>query len=179
MGKEDQIRKKLKQMASEVGPDVSLLALVKSVDEGEKTCVLIDDDSGMEFPEVRLRPVIDGKNSLTLIPKLDTWALAVRIEDGDDWMVIGVGEVQKVLLDCDEIIINGGSKGGLVNWPDAKAQHDLVKNFITAVKNVCSTAPIPEPGNGAASAFQAALNSALNSINAPSFENLVDNKVKH
>lgn len=174
----EKIRERLKEMASEVGPQVSMLAQVKSVDEAAMTCELYDDESGLDYYDVRLRPVLDNNKSLTLVPKIDTWVLAIRIEDSDDWMIIACGEFEKVLIDCDEIVLNGGTKGGLVNWPDAKAQHDLVKQFIEAVKQACST-PVNEPGSGAPSAFQAALNSALSSIQAPSFDNLEDGKVKH
>lgn len=178
MDKPAQIREALKRMAGEVGPQFSMLAQVKSVSEDDFTCDLYDDESGLDFFDVRLRPVIDGKESLTIIPKVDSWVLAIRLEDSDDWMIIAVGEAEKFHLKCDQIVINGGSKGGLVNWPDAKEQHDLVKQFITAVKEVCGT-PITEPGNGAPSAFQAALNSAVSSIQTPTFNNLEDTKVKH
>ncbi|MBT1702963.1 hypothetical protein [Chryseosolibacter indicus] len=176
--KEAEIRERLKQMASEVGPDTTMIAQVKSVDEDAMTCELYDDESGLDFYDVRLRPVIDGKQSLTLVPKINSWVLAVRLEDSEDWMIIACGEFEKFKLSCDTIEINGGEKGGLVNWPDAKVQLDLVKQLITGLQNVLST-PINEPGNGSPSAFQAALNSTLSSIQVPNFDDLEDTKVKH
>lgn len=176
--KDEEIRQSLKRMASEVGPDHTMLAQVKSVDEDAETCELYDDDSELDFPDVRLRPVLDGKKSLTLIPKVDSWVLAIRLEGSEDWMVIACGEFQKVKWKCDEIIINDGENGGLVKWPSAKTQLDFVKQLITALKNVAST-PVNEPGNGSPSEFQAALNAAISSINVPSFDNLEDTKIKH
>jgi hypothetical protein len=179
MTKAEEIRRRIKEMASEVGPDSTLLAQVRSVNEAAFTCDLYDDESQLDFYDVRLRPVLDGKESVTIIPKIDTWVLAVRLEDSDDWMIVAVGEAQKVHIKCDEIVINGGTKGGLINWTDAKVQHDLVKQFIQAVKQLAGGAPVAEPGNGAPSAFQTALNGVLSSINVPDFSNLEDTKVKH
>jgi hypothetical protein len=178
MTRSEKIRQRLKEIASEVGPDYSMLAQVKSVDENAMTCDLYDDESSLDFFDVRLRPVLDGKESITVIPKLNTWVLAIRLEDSDDWMIISVGEAEKVRLKCEHIEINGGLKGGLVNWPDAKKEHDLVKQFIQSVKQVCNTI-VTEPGNGAPSAFQAALKGAISNIQDPNFDNLEDTNVTH
>jgi hypothetical protein len=47
------------------------------------------------YEAVRLRPVIDGKEGLTIYPKIDTWCLAIRIEEYEDWMAIAFGEIDK------------------------------------------------------------------------------------
>ncbi len=178
MDNAEKIRQDLKRMASEFGPDNSLLATVKSVNLDAKTCDLADDD-GLEFPDVRLRPVESNNQGWMLVPKVNTWALALRIEDGGDWMLIAADELEAVRLVCEDIQINGGENGGLVKWPSAKTQLDLVMDFIQAVKTVVEGAPIPEPGSGAPSAFQTALSGAIAAINAPSFEDLENLKVKH
>jgi len=177
MDKAEQIRQKLKKMASEAGPDVTLLAQVKSVDEASLTCDLYDDDSGLDFTDVRLQPVIDGNKSVVLIPKANTWALAVRVEDSDDWMVIACGEVDKWLLKCDQTIINDGLNGGLVNWPDAKEQLDKTNEVVSAIVSAITTW-VPVPNDGGA-AFKTALDAALIGKAVGMFEGLEDNKVKH
>jgi len=176
MSKEEQIRKLLKIMAGEVGPAVSLLAQVKSVNEATFTCVLTDDD-GLEFTDVLLRPVVDGNESVTLIPKVNTWALAIRMEDGDDWMIISVGEVQKIHTKCDEVVYNGGTNGGLVNWPDAKAQLDksnaVLQGILTAIT---SWTPVPSDGGAA---LKTLLTTNLAGKTMGTFVNLEDTKIKH
>lgn len=178
MEAQEQIRQRLRQMAGEVGPDYTMLGTAKSVDEDEKTCVLHDEESGLDYHDIRLRPVLDGKESHTLFPKVGTWVLAIRIEESDDWMAIAFGEIAKWTVSCEEVIFNDGDNGGMVIWPDTKQQLDLCKQFIQAIKDVSST-PINEPGNGSPSAYQAAINAAISSINVPDFENLEDDKVKH
>ncbi|KQT17429.1 hypothetical protein ASG31_08440 [Chryseobacterium sp. Leaf404] len=79
-----------------MAPPVSNVAKVKSVNESEGTCVLIDEDD-QEFLEVRIKPVLSDNKSFLQIPKVGTFVLAVRIEDDDDWMVIACDEVEKFL----------------------------------------------------------------------------------
>ena len=59
MTKKQQILEGLRALGCSVGPLNSLLAVVKSVNEDEKTCVIIDDD--IEINDVRLSPVINEK----------------------------------------------------------------------------------------------------------------------
>lgn len=80
-------------MAGKDGPVQTLLAIVESVDVDEYTCVLNDDD--ILIYDVRLRPVINENESLTLVPKVGSWVLAIRIEDDEEWMVIAVDEVDR------------------------------------------------------------------------------------
>jgi hypothetical protein len=91
----EQIREGFEKMAKMHGPAVSNIAKVKSVNESKATCTLVDED-GQEYLNVRLRPVLTGKKSCILVPKVGSFVLAVRIEDDDDWMIIAADEVTKV-----------------------------------------------------------------------------------
>lgn len=96
MATPEQIRDAFAKMAKSQAPAVSNIAKVKSVDEDEGTCVLIDEDD-QEFLDVRLKPVLTENQSFLQIPKIGTFVLAVRVEDDDDWMVIACDEVEKFL----------------------------------------------------------------------------------
>lgn len=96
MATPEQIRKGLQDLAARFGPQVSNIAIVKSVDEDKATCVLIDED-GQEYVDVRLRPVLTGNQSFLQIPKTGTQVLAVRIEDDDAWMIVAHDETDKFL----------------------------------------------------------------------------------
>lgn len=96
MSTPEQIRKGLEGFARSMAPPVSNIARVKSVNEDEGTCVLIDEDD-QEYLEVRLKPILSENKSFLQIPKLGTFVLAVRVEDDDDWMVIACDEVEKFL----------------------------------------------------------------------------------
>lgn len=96
MATPEQIREGFQNIAKSFGPSVSNIAVVKSVNEDEATCVLIDEDE-QEYLDVRLRPVLTGKHSFLQVPKAGSQVLAIRVEDDDDWMVIACDEVEKFL----------------------------------------------------------------------------------
>lgn len=96
MAEVEDIRAAFKGWASADGPPVTNLATVTEVDETAGTCTLADED-GLEIFDVRLRPVLTGNQSFILIPKIGTTALAVRIEDDEDWMVVAADEITKVM----------------------------------------------------------------------------------
>lgn len=96
MDKQQQIRSAIQKLTE---PETAtILAKVVSVDESELTIVLADALTGVEVHDVRLRPVIDGKQFITIIPKVGTWCLAVRIEDESEWMIVSVGEADKFFI---------------------------------------------------------------------------------
>ena len=49
MGREEQIRQLLDERAARVGPSPTMLATVKSVDTGEATCVLYDEETALDY----------------------------------------------------------------------------------------------------------------------------------
>jgi hypothetical protein len=173
------IEELIKKIAGRMFHVINFEAEVVSVDQDKDTCVVQAVD-GDKIDEVKLKSILsDQESKFVLYPKVGSFVTCSILQNlPTECYVSQYSEIDKVVWNCEEIIINGGDKGGLVNWTDAKAQHDLVKNFITAFKNTLTT-PIPEAGNGAPSAFQAALNTALGSIQAPNFDNLEDTKVKH
>lgn len=130
----EQIRMKLEEMAKNHGPAVSNIAKVKSVDEAKATCTLIDED-GQEIFNVRLRPVLNGKKSFLQIPKTGTFVLAIRIEDDDDWMVIGCDEVDKVVWYVGDAVFEMDNDGFLFKKQDETFKKIIV-DFISAVKSI-------------------------------------------
>jgi hypothetical protein len=96
MSKQDEIRQSLDERIKRIATAPTVLAIVKSVNENDKTCVL--DEDGLEIIDVRLTPVIDDAQGLVIYPKLNTWALAVRIEHSNEWHLISCKEVFKYSL---------------------------------------------------------------------------------
>jgi hypothetical protein len=128
LGKSEEIRSRLLEWVAKAGPRPTLLGKVKSVNESEKTCVLYDDDTKLDYNDVRLRPVLDGKESITIFPKTGTWALAVRIESEDDWMIVAVGEVAKWSLGVGTATIEQDSNGLLI-----QKGNDTLKDILTMI----------------------------------------------
>jgi hypothetical protein len=118
--RDEEIRSALKRMASDFGPDNSVLAQVKAgtVDEENMVCDLYDDEAGNDYFDVRLRPVLDGNESLTILPADDSWVLAARIEGSEDWMAIAFGEIDKWRLKIGESVVEATSAGLLIQKQD-------------------------------------------------------------
>jgi hypothetical protein len=133
-----QIREKLEEMSKMHGPAVSNIATVKSVDETKATCVLEDED-GQEILNVRLRPVLNGKKAVMLLPKVGSSVLAVRVEDDDDWMVVGVDEVSKVGYYVGETIVELTDKVHIEANSESLAT--LVDDLFTAIGNMVFVTP--------------------------------------
>jgi len=96
MATPEQLRQGFEEIAGRFAPASSNIARVKSVDEANGLCTLIDEDD-QEYLEVRLKPILSDNTSFLQLPKIGTYVLAVRVEDDDDWMVIACDEVDKFL----------------------------------------------------------------------------------
>jgi len=134
----EQIREGLKEMAKQHGPAVSNIAQVKSVDETNATCTLVDED-GQEYFEVRLRPVLSGNKGMILVPKVGTYVLAIRVEDDDDWMVVAADEITKVGYYVGTTIIELTDKVHI----EANGQNmaTLIDSLFTAIQNMVFVTP--------------------------------------
>lgn len=171
----NEAQKTMEQLSARFrGPVICEVATVVSVDEDNLSCtVKLMDDT--EIVDVRLKAAIDEvTEGLVQIPEVDSSVLVVRIgNDVSTRFVVAFSNVVKVMF-------YGGSNGPLVIWEDKlKAELDKVKQILTALLNVIGGAPIPEPGSGAPSALQAALDAAFTGSQLPSFEDLTDDKVLH
>lgn len=134
----EQIRDGLKEMAKAHGPTVSNIAKVKSVNESAATCELEDEDGQLIF-DVRLRPVLNGKKSFIQIPKVGSFVLAVRIEDDEDWMVIGCDEVTKVVWYVGTTIVEFSDKVHIESHGENMA--NLMDDLFVAINNMVFTTP--------------------------------------
>jgi len=134
MGKQDEIRAALKRHAAAHGPAPTLLAIVVSVDEAALTCVLKDDD-GIEVPGVRLAPVEDGNFCATLLPKVNTWALAVRIESDEEYMLLAAGEADKIIHKVGSATLTQTAAGFEIK-KGSDSLKDILKNITEATQQI-------------------------------------------
>lgn len=146
MATAEQIRVGFQKMAKSEGPAVSTIAKVKSVDETAATCVLVDEDD-QEFFDVRLRPVLSGKKSFILVPKLGSYVLAIRLEDDEDWMVVACDEIEKVGYYIGNCIIEIDATGFLFQKENETLKKIMV-DLIAAIKAMSFTLTTPDTING-------------------------------
>lgn len=107
-----EIKESIKKMTSKGGAGIVFTAKVKSVD-GETCNVELE---GITLTDVRLRAVVNGENSKILVtPKTDSYVLVVDLAGNlSQLAVVGYSEVEKIEVDTDKIIFNGGNNNGLV-----------------------------------------------------------------
>lgn len=146
MATPEQIRKRLEDMAKDHGPAVSNIAKVKSVDEAKATCILIDED-GQEFFDVRLRPVLSGKKSFILVPKVNSYVLAIRIEDDDDWMIIAADEIVKIGYYIGSTIIEIDATGFLLK-KENETLKKILADLVGTIKQMSFNLTTPDTING-------------------------------
>ncbi|AYD48198.1 hypothetical protein [Arachidicoccus soli] len=135
MTKEEEIRKRLYEIAAQYSPAPTLLAKVKSVAEDTMVCVLTDTVSGQDIPNVRLRPVLDGGQSLTLIPSIGAWGFAARIENTDSWALIDASQFDKWRINVAQAVLEQSANGLLVQNGTDKLS-DALNLIIDAVSQI-------------------------------------------
>lgn len=140
------------------------------------TCAL---DNDVEYHDVLLW-CLDGEGTIPairMLPKIGSECVILPIE-GAIWQVVAFTEVDKVLINSGSIVFNDGTLGGLIQ--KSKLESDLKKEleWIKALRQVISGPPIAEAGNLAPSSFQAALAGAIASKQLPTYNDLVNDKIK-
>lgn len=151
-------------------PTQTFLAKVTAVDSGAKTCTVKDFD-GLERFDVRLSSKPENGDAIFL-PAVDSEVLCGILENNETACYI------IMYSDIDSISFHNGQNGGIVKVQELKAQLEKITLFLDTFQTLLST-PIPEPGGGLPSAFQAALNVALATMQMPDYSNLENTKIKH
>lgn len=152
------------------GKQLQLVGKVKSV-EGE-TCTV--DVAGLEIDEVRLTAVNDGgEGKLVVTPKVGSVVLMVDLSYGElrDVAVLAYTNVEKIEATVEQVELNGGENGGLVNIEQLKSWMGNVESDLTTLKTLLQSSPIAGNGAPAAIVFNPRTQSVANEIE--------DDKIRH
>lgn len=164
----NELRRALQQKYGE--KPVTILGTIAAVDENSKTCNI--DDDGFMMYGIRLQSVTNAAAGILKVPKIGAQALAVKIEDGDGFM----------LLDCaeyDKIIFNGGTNGGLINIESLVNKINAIENDLNSLKTVFKTSWTPVAQDGGAALKTAAATWASQTITQTQTEDIEDTTVTH
>lgn len=155
---EADIRRELEQALK--GRPVTIMGRVVKVDASGLTCDI--DNDGVVIYGVRLQCVTDGATGFVVYPAVGAQALCLRIEDTDTYVVVNTSEV-------DQIIINGGQNGGLLNISSLENYLDQLNTAIAAALTAVGASTAASGPTGAAK---------FNEMK-PSLTNHEDTKIKH
>ena len=164
---EGDIRRELEQ-ALKGRPD-TIMGRVKKVDADGLTCDI--DNDGVVIYGVRLQCVTDGATGFVVYPAVGAQALCLRIEETDTYVVVNTSEI-------DQIIINGGQNGGLVNISSLTSRLNAIENDINNLKTAFTTWEVA-PQDGGAALKAAAATWAAAQLTVTQDENYEDTKIKH
>lgn len=171
MKEAQQIKEMLDKLYGNRTPVVS--AEVVSVNKSAWTCEA-KEANGKVYADVMLKVLRENEKGIVAIPKKGATVLMLWL-GGSDYVVIGVEEAEEMLMDIDGTTVeikknllqlNGGNNGGLAIVSELVKKYNALEKDLNTFKSTFQAAlavPVPEPGSGANSAFQTALNSALTS----------------
>lgn len=146
MSKEQDIKEAIRAIAGRGGGRLWLVGVVKSV-EGESCTV---DVGGLELTDVRLTAASDGADGkLLLTPKEGSAVLLADLSGGElrDLAVVGYTAVESIEATCEQITLNGGENGGLVNIENLVSKLNTIEKDINSLKQAFSTwVPVPQDG---------------------------------
>lgn len=152
--------------------------IIKSVNEPELTCTVQYDDIRVEG--VRITASTDKADTQTyFVPKTESWVLVSNIETSDtDAVIVAFTEIEKIVVQCENVEFNGGQNGGLIRINDLIAKINAIENDLNTLKNVFSMW-VTVLGDGGAS-----LKTASTTWSASTLQNTVVNdienpKIKH
>lgn len=149
-----------------------LLCRVTAVDKAKALCDVEPVNGQAEMFDVRLRAVADGETSgMVIYPKVGSLVLVALIEN--DYNSAFVAMCSEV----DEIIINGGSFGGLVNAKELKKELDKTNAVVQAIMQTLTTWVVAPSDGGLA--LKTAMITALTGKVLGNFTKLENEKIKH
>lgn len=124
----------------------SIIATVDEVDEDARTCACTPIDGAAQLFNVNLQAGKEAQTGLVQFPSINSQVVVTFLSKDTAFVSLCV-EVDKVLLDCDEITLNGGDNGGLIVIQSLvdkinaleKAHNGLVTSFNTHIHTTTAT----------------------------------------
>lgn len=109
---------------------------------------LTASDGQPVFKSVPLRVLIGAGASFVEIPELNSNCL-MCFRDGNSGrpQILMIDKVLKILVNCNEVIFNGGELGGMVKVIELTAKLNKVESDLNTIKAAFETW-VPVPGDG-------------------------------
>ena len=152
------------------------LGTVEAVDEQAQTCD-VKIDEGYIIYDVRLTSVEEAE--IVMIPKVGAWCVVAIIDNEESLTyAMGFSAIDKILANVEEVVINDGDNGGLVNVSALIDEIDTIKRDLNKLKTAFKSWVVT-PQDGGAKLYTAASSWASSSLTMTDRDALEDTKVKH
>lgn len=138
-GTKKSIRELLRDITKNPSDEIySIVGEVINVDETKRTIDVKPANGDGEIYDVRLQSSIDQKVGFVQIPKLNSFVVVTFINNLTGYVALCT-EVDKILVDCPEVIFNGGEKGGLINIEDLIGKINSLEQKVNDLISACSS----------------------------------------
>lgn len=176
MDRADRIRAGIKALSRQAAPSQMQLGTVEAVDEQAQTCD-VKIDEGYIIYDVRLTSVEGAE--IVMIPKVGAWCVVAIIDNEESLTyAMGFSAIDKILANVEEVVINEGDNGGLVNIAALIDEIDSLKSDLNSLKTAFKSWVV-SPNDGGAKLKVAASSWASNSLPDTNRDALEDTKIKH
>jgi len=154
----------------------SVIAVVNSVDEDTRTCVVTEVE-GAALINVKLQALNSSSSGLVQIPTVGSYVIVSFLSPTDSF-VSCYTDVDKILIDTDLVQFNGGDNGGLINIEDLVTKINNVEADINNLKSVFSSwVPVLQDGGTALKTASSTWSVAQLTLTQDS--DIEDNKITH
>lgn len=157
----------------------SFEAEVVSVDKLKDT-IVVKPAEGDNIPDVKLKAIIStNTKKIVLYPAVGSFVTVTLLRNSDvDYYVSQYSEVEETIINCDNIVINGGDNHGLVKIADLVTRMNLIEQKVNDVvsKFNAHTHTGVTAGGGVSGITATPVVGALTETNQAQLE---DTKVKH
>lgn len=176
MNRSDRIRAGIKALSRQATPSQMQLGTIEAVDEQTQTCD-VKIDEGYILYGVRLTSVEEAQ--ILLVPEVGAWCIVASIDNDESLAyAMGFSAIDKILANVEEVVINNGENGGLVNVSALIDEIDALKRDLNNLKTAFKSWVVT-PNDGGAKLKTAASVWASSSLELTNRDALEDTKVKH
>lgn len=109
----------------------SLVCKVNSVDETKRTCDVTPINDDADILDTRLQASLNSTAGIVQFPKVNTNVIVTFLTK-DVGFVSLCTDVDKILIECDKVIFNGGNKGAMVKIDDVLSAINRLENTFNA-----------------------------------------------
>ncbi len=140
----EKIRESLNKFVESRIDSITLQGTVTNIDNAESEATIsVNIGESIVIDDVRLRSVISDNKGFTIIPKVNSQVLLLRLTNSDDFFVVASSEVEKVIfkgtntgieLNNDYIIFNNNALSGFI--PDITKLVNKINALETKVNSI-------------------------------------------
>jgi len=136
--KENEFITKLRQIMSVSNP--VFIALVKAVNMDTNTCTI--DFNGVDVEEVNLSASGEKDKTIIVYPKINKPAIFGKLGNSNQFFLIHAAEAELIIIETgdskievkqSEILLNGGTLGGLIKIDDLISKVNAIENAFNSL----------------------------------------------